>query len=186
MTRIVAGSAKGRRLEVPKSGTRPTAERIREAMFSHLEHQGVVAGATVIDLYAGSGALGLEAASRGAEMVYLVEKSGAAATICRRNAQHAGLSENVKVLVESGQTFLEGTITPCDLIVADPPYDLPETQITNLCAAVVRHLRPQGIFVLERAARSPEPTWPAELVAYNHKKYGDSVVWYCEIAQSVN
>ena len=94
MTRIVSGAAGGRTLQVPKRGTRPTSERVREALFSRLEHLGVVTDARVLDLYAGSGALGLEAACRGARAVTLVDASREAADVCRRNvtAIHTGSS----------------------------------------------------------------------------------------------
>ena len=91
MTRIVAGRAGGRGLAVPTSGTRPTSDRVREALFSRLDHDGAVAGATVWDLYAGSGALGLEAASRGAREEVLVEAARQAAGVCRRNVVTLGL-----------------------------------------------------------------------------------------------
>lgn len=182
MTRIVAGSAKGRRLEVPKSGTRPTSERTREALFSHLDHQGVLVGATVLDLYAGSGALGLEAASRGAGRVYLVEKHPAAAKICRQNAKNAGLNSVVEVVSGAVLTYLSDNKTPVELVLADPPYDISEDEITQLCSLVSDLLTEDGIFVLERAKRNPEPTWPEGLTPYASKKYGDTVVWYCEKA----
>lgn len=182
MTRIVAGSAKGRRLEVPKSGTRPTSERTREAVFSHLEHQGVIAGATVLDLYAGSGALGLEAASRGAGRVYLVEKHPAAAKLCRLNAKNIGLGGSVEVVTAAVLPFLNDNSLPVELIFADPPYDIDEAEVTELCRRVSGLLTEDGIFILERAKRNPEPTWPEGLLPYVSKKYGDSIVWFCEKA----
>lgn len=95
MTRIVAGSAKGRTLAVPKSGTRPTSERVREALFSRLDHMNVLEGATVLDLFAGTGALGLEALSRGAARATLVEKASAAARVATANVRATGLSARV-------------------------------------------------------------------------------------------
>ena len=93
MTRIVAGAMGGRRIEVPRSGTRPTSERVREALFARLDHYGVLDGARVLDLCAGSGALGLEAASRGAGDVTLVDSSRTATDTCRRNIRALGLNE---------------------------------------------------------------------------------------------
>ena len=95
MTRIVAGSAKGRTLAVPKSGTRPTSERVREALFSRLDHMNVLDGAVVLDLYAGTGALGLEALSRGAATATLVEKAAGAARVATSNVRSTGLSARV-------------------------------------------------------------------------------------------
>ena len=91
MTRIVAGSVGGRRIEVPRRGTRPTSERVRESLFGRLEHYGALDGARVLDLCAGSGALGLEAASRGAGEVVLVDSSRAAVAVCRANIRALGL-----------------------------------------------------------------------------------------------
>ena len=103
MTRIVAGRAGGRSLKVPPKGTRPTSDRVREAMFSRLEHYDVVDGARVLDLFAGSGALGLEAASRGAAAVVLVDASRQAADVCRANAATTGLTAVVTVVVDRAE-----------------------------------------------------------------------------------
>lgn len=108
MSRIVAGQAGGRLLRVPAKGTRPTSERVREAVFSRLEHTGAVAGARVLDLYAGSGALGLEAMSRGADGAVLVESGKDAARICRANAAALGLAARVEVVAARVETFLGG------------------------------------------------------------------------------
>src|SRR5699024_8922034 len=109
VTRIVAGTAGGRALTVPKGATRPTSERVREALFSRLEHQGVVDGARVLDLYAGSGALGLEAASRGAAAVTLVDSARPAAAACRRNAATLGLTQ-VQVVAATVRSYLTGEL----------------------------------------------------------------------------
>ncbi|KAE8764411.1 16S rRNA (guanine(966)-N(2))-methyltransferase RsmD [Georgenia thermotolerans] len=138
MTRIVAGSAGGRTLQVPRNGTRPTSERVREALFSRLEHLGVVGGARVLDLYAGSGALGLEAASRGAARVTLVESAKAAAQLCRRNAGALGLGDRVDVVAAKVQTYLAGPppagAAPADLVLLDPPYDVTEEDLAAVLA----------------------------------------------------
>lgn len=183
MTRIVAGAAGGRTLQVPRSGTRPTSERVREALFSRLEHLGVVDGARVLDLYAGSGALGLEAASRGAVRVTLVEAARAAADLCRRNA--AGLALEADVVAARVQTYLAGPGSPADLVLLDPPYDVDEDDL-GAVLALLGHgwLAPGAVVVVERARRSPEPRWPGPLEPMGPRTYGDTVVWFAEATVS--
>lgn len=186
MTRLVAGSAGGRTLVVPGGATRPTSERVREALFSRLEHEGLLDGTRVLDLYAGSGALGLEAASRGAAAVVLVDAGREAARACRRNVGSTGLAgvevreapvERV-LAAEPGPPLAEGA----DLVLLDPPYDVAEDALAAVLAALVerRWLAPDAVVVVERAKRSPEPTWPEGLSRYASRKYGDTVVWFAE------
>lgn len=179
MTRIVAGRAGGRGLQVPGAGTRPTSDRVREALFSRLEHAGVVAGATVWDLYAGSGALGLEAASRGAREVVLVESARQAAGVCRRNADTLGLP-GVDVVGQRVAQFLAHAEGPVDLVLIDPPYDLPEPELAETLAAVVTHLAAAAVVVVERSVRTPEPTWPDGMAGVADKRYGETVLWFAE------
>jgi 16S rRNA (guanine966-N2)-methyltransferase len=179
VTRIVAGVAGGRTLAVPKRGTRPTSERVREALFSRLEHLDVVDGARVLDLYAGSGALGLEAASRGAVSVVLVESAREAAEACRRNAATLGLT-GVTVAAERVERFVERPGGPADLVTIDPPYDVDETALAAVIAAVAPRVSAQGVVVVERSSRSPEPTWPATLTRFDRRAYGETVVWFAE------
>ena len=103
----MAGTVGGRRIEVPRSGTRPTSERVREALFARLDHYGVLDGARVLDLCAGSGALGLEAASRGAADVTLVDSSRRAVAVCRRNIRSLGLA-GVRAVTARATAFLAG------------------------------------------------------------------------------
>ncbi|TRW45840.1 16S rRNA (guanine(966)-N(2))-methyltransferase RsmD [Georgenia yuyongxinii] len=193
MTRIVAGSAGGRTLQVPRNGTRPTSERVREALFSRLEHLGVVDGACVLDLYAGSGALGLEAASRGAEHVTLVEAAKPAADLCRRNAAALGLGGRVDVVAAKVQAYLAGAPTTAQLVLLDPPYDVTEDDLAGVLARLageadgagpdgVAHgwLASDAVVVVERSKRSPEPTWPAGLRRAGRRAYGDTVMWFAE------
>ena len=185
MTRIVAGSAGGRTLQVPRSGTRPTSERVREALFSRLEHLGVVDGARVLDLYAGSGALGLEAASRGAAHVTLVEAAKPAADLCRRNAAQLGLG-GVDVAAARVQTFLSSApgAAPADLVLLDPPYDVTEDDLAGVLAQLGDGgwLAADAVVAVERSRRSPEPAWPATLARLGERRYGDTVVWFAEPA----
>ncbi|WP_366180079.1 16S rRNA (guanine(966)-N(2))-methyltransferase RsmD [Actinomyces timonensis] len=186
MTRIVAGSAGGRRLEVPVSGTRPTSERVREALFSRLEHLGVVEGARVLDLCAGSGALGLEAASRGAVEVVLVDSARGAVTACRRNACSLGLA-GVRAVRASAAGYLAGVAgAPVDLVLIDPPYGMDAAGLDAILAPLAREEDPwlaeASVVVVERAARSGEPEWPAGLRRFASKRYGETTVWFAEPA----
>ncbi len=178
MTRIVAGSAGGRTLVVPKGATRPTSERVREALFSRLESRGVVDGAHVLDLYAGSGALGLEAASRGAASVTLVDSAKPAAAACRRNAAGLGLG-GVEVVAASVRSFLSGEpTTRYDLVLVDPPYDVAQEALGEVLAQLPDRLAEDAVVVVERSRRSPGPPWPPALEATDERRYGDTVLWF--------
>ncbi len=183
MTRIVAGSAGGRTLQVPARGTRPTSERVREALFSRLEHLDVVAGAHVLDLYAGSGALGLEAASRGAAAVTLVESSKPAADVCRHNAAVLGLGSRVTVVGDRVERFVDRVPpAPWRLVLLDPPYDVGEETLAGVLAGLVGRLEEGAAVVVERSTRSPEPTWPAGLTRFDQRRYGETTLWLAEPA----
>lgn len=183
MTRIVAGTVGGRTLAVPRAGTRPTSERVREALFSRLEHLDVVDGARVLDLYAGSGALGIEAASRGAAHVTLVESARDAADVCRRNVTTLGLTATVQVVAERAERFAQRpTVAPWDLVLIDPPYDLAEDGLAAVLAGVSAALSAHAVVVVERGSRTPEPTWSAALTLLDRRAYGDTVMWFAEPA----
>ncbi len=173
--------AGGRTLQVPGAGTRPTSDRVREALFSRLEHEGVLVGATVWDLYSGSGALGLEAASRGARAVVLVEVAKEAVAVCRRNVAALGL-RGVRVVAQRVAAFVGQASGPVDLVLIDPPYDVPEPDLAAVLAGLAPHLAPAAVVVVERSVRSPEPTWPAGLARVGEKRYGETVLWFAEPA----
>lgn len=179
VTRIVAGAAGGRSLRVPPRGTRPTSDRVREALFSRLDHAGVLEGARVLDLYAGSGALGLEAASRGAVDVVLVDSARAAAQVCRQNAGALGLP-GVQVVAEKVLPYLRrpGPRPGVDVALLDPPYDLPEADLADVLDALVPHLADDAVVVVERDARTPEPVWPPALQRTGERRYGETVLWF--------
>ncbi|MEJ5945384.1 16S rRNA (guanine(966)-N(2))-methyltransferase RsmD [Pseudokineococcus basanitobsidens] len=187
MTRLVAGTAGGRTLLVPRgSATRPTSERVREALFSRLEHAGLLERTRVLDLYAGSGALGLEAASRGAAAVVLVESGREAARACRRNAVGTGLP-GVEVREAPVERVLAVPPTPplaggADLVLLDPPYDLAEPELAGVLGALVARgwLAPAAVVVVERSSRAPEPGWPDGLARSASKRYGETVVWFAD------
>ncbi|MHA7132484.1 16S rRNA (guanine(966)-N(2))-methyltransferase RsmD [Oerskovia turbata] len=180
MTRIVAGSVGGRSLQVPPKGTRPTSDRVREAIFSRLEHYGVLEGAYVLDLYAGSGALGLEAASRGARRVVLVDAARAAAEVCRVNVKALGLT-TVQVVQEKAEKYVQSApSTTWDLVLIDPPYDVSEAVVAELLRqlATTSALVEDAVVVVERSTRSPEPTWPDGWELLARKDYGETAVYY--------
>lgn len=181
--RIVAGRAGGRVLTVPGKGTRPTSDRVREALFARLEHLDALDGARVLDLFAGSGALGLEAVSRGAAEAVLVEASAAAAAVCRRNVAAVGLPE-VTVVAERVLPYLRRSAGSghVDLVLVDPPYDLTEEALADVLAALAPRLSAAAVLVVERSARSPEPTWPDGTVRFDSRRYGETTVWFAEPA----
>lgn len=166
----------------PGRGTRPTADRTREGLFSTVESLVPLAGARVLDLYAGSGAVGLEAASRGAAGVTLVERDRAALTTLRRNVAELGLA-GVRVVAAPVERYVGVPLAdepPYDLVFADPPYELAADRL----AAVLTDLAAGGwladgaIAVVERAARDADWVWPDPLVAERRRAYGEGVLWY--------
>lgn len=181
MTRIVAGSVGGRRLSVPKGElTRPTSDRVREAVFGALEARGLLHGATVLDLYAGSGALALEAISRGAASAVLVDSSREAVDVARQNVAALTL-QRVTVVLNSVQRYLSGqTVAPASLVFADPPYGLGQDELGELLGLLISRgwLAPGGRLVLERASRSAEPPWPEGIDRLDVRRYGDTAVWH--------
>ncbi|WP_167139112.1 16S rRNA (guanine(966)-N(2))-methyltransferase RsmD [Diaminobutyricimonas sp. TR449] len=184
MTRIIAGFAGSLSLAVPPSGTRPTSDRVREAIFSALQARDVLEGARVLDLYAGSGALGLEAASRGARHVTLVERSFGAAQICRRNAAliqkqaPKGATLTIEVSGSPVHAFLSGSERTWDVVLIDPPYDLSNVALVHMLEVLVPRLDDEAIVMLERSSRDPEPAWADGLVLDRRKDYGDTALYW--------
>jgi 16S rRNA (guanine966-N2)-methyltransferase len=185
MPRIIAGRAGSISLDVPDSGTRPTSDRVRESLFGALESADAVQGASVLDLYAGSGALGLEAISRGAASVDLVEKSARAASILERNAakvaRSVGRDAAIRVHRSAVSSFLSIPRGPYDLVFLDPPYEVDETQVTEALSLLVPSLRSRARIVLERAARSGEPMLPEGLQHERDRRYGDTALWWLRL-----
>jgi 16S rRNA (guanine966-N2)-methyltransferase len=173
--------AKGRRLAVPARGTRPTSDRAREALFSSLGGLLDVTGSRVLDLFAGSGAVGLEALSRGATAVTFVESDRAACEVLRRNIESVGL-DGADLHRRPAATFLVtgGADEPFDLVFADPPYSLGEAPLGALLATLAdpHWLSEHAVVVVERSARGTEPQWPDTIEAVKQKRYGEGVLWY--------
>ena len=186
MPRIIAGTAKGRRLTVP-GGARPTTDQVREAAFSVIAGWAGTAaaasraldGCSFLDLYAGSGAVALEAASRGARPVCAVESDRRAATVIGRNAAAAGLP--VDVVQRTVEAFAARPVrTPFDVVWADPPYDVPDETVDALLAALAANgaLAASCLVVVERDKRSRPPAWPDGVEALANRVYGDTALHF--------
>ena len=190
MSRIVAGAAGGSVLvSVPGDGTRPTTDRVKEALFSRLESMDMLSDVRVLDLYAGSGSLGVESASRGAKSVELVEFNDKAAAVCQQNAQLVNKvlgSKVVTVQRSKVETFLarvaEAGVDQWDLVFMDPPYPLTEDELALVLSLLTPRLSAYAVVVVERSARTPEPGWPESLERFAEKKYGETRLWFAESA----
>lgn len=188
MSRIIAGSAKGRRFDAPKGDrTRPTTERTREALFSALsswfgtaaqppeEH---LEGIAVLDLFGGSGAIGLESASRGASRVVVVEGDPGTAKLIRDNAR------SVRLAVDAIAGRLPGALAQVpgkfDLVFADPPYDFDDEAMDRLLAGLLdsEALAPQALVVVERGRRSRQPAWPGAFTETWSRRYGEATLYF--------
>lgn len=181
MPRIIAGRLGGRTLTAPRGDrTRPTSERTREAIFSRLVQWNAIADARVLDLYAGSGAFGLEALSRGARESVFVEQHPGTARIITGNIRALGLRDLAEVEVAKVIPFVERAAGPFDLVFADPPYDVATADVERIAQLLVdRHLLgPGATVVLERSARDPAPQWPAELEDLGTRTYGETAVFF--------
>lgn len=177
VTRIIAGRAGGRRIAVPSAGTRPTSDRVREALFSALAADPGLDGAAVLDLCAGSGALGLEALSRGAAHALFVESDRRAAGMLRRNVAALGLP-GATVRAASAATVLHGPADRAyDVVLVDPPYATADAEVAAWLAAAARNgwLAGDAVVVVERGRGAAIP-WPPPLVGRRERRYGDTVL----------
>ncbi|MEY9925819.1 16S rRNA (guanine966-N2)-methyltransferase [Catenulispora sp. GP43] len=188
MTRIIAGAARARRLAVPPGdGTRPTGDRAREGLFSALESEfGGMSGLSVLDLFAGSGALGLEALSRGAEKVLLVEADRRVTRLIAQNIATVGLP-GARVVADRAERAVAAEVpkeAPFDLVLLDPPYAVADADVVTILTALADGgwLAPDAVAVLERSARDAEFAWPAGYEGTRTKTYGEArmnfAVWY--------
>lgn len=184
MTRIIGGTAGGRRIKAPAGDTtRPTSDRVREALFSSLEATlGSLSGLRFLDLYAGSGAIGLEARSRGAGIVTCVEHDRRTAALIRDNVRTLGFSpvEVDVVAAPVARALAQSPRAPYDITFLDPPYVLPVEDVESDLVALSQHgwLAHGALVVVERGSRSPAPTWPTGLEGERERKYGETVLWY--------
>jgi 16S rRNA (guanine966-N2)-methyltransferase len=183
VSRIVAGTYGGRRLATPAGeDTRPTSDRVREALFSSLDSAFALYGRRFADLYAGSGAVGLEAASRGASHVLLVELDPRAVRVIRENvtALRAGAVASVvpaKVSVVLANGPAGGGY---DTVFLDPPYAADESEITAVLTALAGNawVNPSGRVIVERSKRAPEPSWVEPITGERSRRYGETMLWY--------
>ncbi len=185
MTRIIAGSARGRRLRTPRGdGTRPTTDRVREALFSAWESAlGSLEGTRVLDLYAGSGAVGLEAVSRGAHEVVLVEQDRRTAGVIRDNIVDLGFRDRARVVAASVGRFLDDRAADSpayDMAFLDPPYPLPRTTLERDLMLLGERgwLAEEAIVVVERSSRTAELTWPPGYVEGRVRRYGETLLLF--------
>ncbi|MGO1907641.1 MAG: 16S rRNA (guanine(966)-N(2))-methyltransferase RsmD [Brevibacterium sp.] len=187
--RIIAGAHKGARLTSPSgANTRPTSDRVKESLFSMLDGYGVVPAANVLDLFAGSGGLGFEAMSRGAAQVDFVDSSLASIRSLQANADKLGLDHSATVHAGDVLQFLAGLPGPenpesrvFDLVFMDPPYPLGEDAVTQILRRLRTHLDMESIVVVERAARSPEPTMPDGLEVFRAKTFGETAIHFVQL-----
>ncbi len=189
--RIIAGLAKGRTLSTVAGATRPTTDRAREGLFSSLLSEfGDFTALHVLDLFAGSGAIGLEALSRGAGLVHAVEKNDGA---CRTITKNAELVERAKTPGEfhlysmSAQKFLEiPSTTQYDIVYLDPPYDFSDVELYKALVQLRAgdFLKEDAVIAVERASKSGAMKWPSGYESLRERNYGQAVIYYGKVAQN--
>ncbi|MGU3294243.1 16S rRNA (guanine(966)-N(2))-methyltransferase RsmD [Williamsia sp. M5A3_1d] len=178
--RIIAGSARGRPIVAPPAGTRPTSDRVRESVFAMLDARIDLEGTRVLDLYAGSGALGLESLSRGAVRAVFVEADATAAATIASNAARCGFSAAaVDVRRRRVETMVAATADDrFDVIFCDPPYEVDAEVVEGHLQALADNgwCAPGALVVVERSARSAQTTWPSAFTAERSRRYGETRV----------
>ncbi|MDY0812866.1 16S rRNA (guanine(966)-N(2))-methyltransferase RsmD [Kitasatospora purpeofusca] len=183
MTRVIAGAAGGRRLAVPPGrGTRPTSDKAREAMFSTLEAlRGTLNGARMLDLFGGSGAVGLEALSRGAAHVLLVEADAQAARVIRENVRTVGLP-GALVQAARAEKVVAGPPPelPYDLVFLDPPYVVTDDEVREMLITLSAGgwLAEDVLVTVERSTRGGAFGWPEGFEELRSRRYGEGTLWY--------
>ena len=184
--RIIAGNAKGRILLQPAGVTRPTSDRTREGIFSALESEiGTCEGITFLDLFSGTGAVGLEALSRGASEVVAVEKDKKAAGVCRENyelvkSSVSGKFSTLQMSVDSYLDLEQSKLLNSDVVYLDPPYEVANEVIEKVLSKVLERgiLRPDAVVIVERSSRVAPFSWPTGLLASKERKYGEGAVYF--------
>ena len=189
--RIIAGVAKGRSLSSVAGATRPTSDRAREAIFSTLTSEfGDFLGLQILDLFAGSGAMGLEALSRGASLVHCVEKDDAAAKTISTNASLVQKAQPVGVFHlfhTSAQKFVEGTPqNQYHFIYIDPPYDFSDSEISTILEKLHTNnfFKDGAVIAIERASKTAQPVWPQGYEPSRTKVYGQASIYYANYAKN--
>ncbi|MCF2528582.1 16S rRNA (guanine(966)-N(2))-methyltransferase RsmD [Yinghuangia soli] len=189
MTRVIGGAAGGRRLSVPPGeGTRPTSDRAREGLFSTLVSlRRSLHGARVLDLFAGSGAVGLEALSRGAAHALLVEADAGAVKVVRANVAALALpGAEVRAARAERLAAEPAPPEPYDVVFLDPPYVLPDADVAALLTALRENgwLTADALVTAERATRGGVFAWPPGFEEIRSRKYGEATLWYGRAARS--
>ncbi len=180
MTRVIAGSARGRQLRVPPAGVRPTGDRAREGLFNSLGSLTDLTGARVLDLYAGSGAVGLEALSRGAVEAVFVESGPRVLPVLKANLAALGLPGG-RVLAGSVPTVVDRPAPAAfDVVFADPPYAVGTDVVLRVLAALTGRgwLAPGAVVVVERSSRDAVWEWPTPLTGLRDRRYGEALLRY--------
>ncbi|MFD7238611.1 16S rRNA (guanine(966)-N(2))-methyltransferase RsmD [Streptomyces syringium] len=189
MTRVIAGTAGGRRLAVPPgTGTRPTSDRAREGLFSTWESlHGPLEGSRVLDLYGGSGAVGLEALSRGAEHALLVEADARAVRTIRDNVRAVGLP-GAEVRSGKAEQVVAGAApqSPYDVVFLDPPYAVTDAELCEILLTLRTRgwLADDALVTVERSTRGGEFPWPDGFEALRARRYGEGTLWYGRAAST--
>jgi 16S rRNA (guanine966-N2)-methyltransferase len=186
VTRIIAGAIGSLQLKPAAKATRPTSDRVKESLFAKLEAMGVIEGARVLDLFAGTGALGLECASRGATSIDLVERDRVAFGLLQQNVKGSvssfekqGISNKIQAHNLDAQRYLKSATSGFDLVFIDPPYDFPNSELELLLNLIADVLGDEGLVVVERSSRSEELVIET-LELQSSKTYGDTAVWIYE------
>ncbi|WP_052327945.1 16S rRNA (guanine(966)-N(2))-methyltransferase RsmD [Tropheryma whipplei] len=182
--RIIAGFAKSIKLEAPTRGIRPTTERVRESLMSSLQARMLLKDAVVIDCFAGTGALGLEAVSRGARVLHLIDKSAKAFKACKKNADRVkAFCEHAQIHVHKANvtTFLKSSLqhtTRASLVFLDPPYDYPPHKLEEMFIHLLHWINEDTVVILETDRANGTPPVGDALKVTEQKQYGHSVVWW--------
>lgn len=183
MSRIISGLLGSLRLKGAAKATRPTSDRVKESLFSQLESLDAIEGSIVLDLFAGTGALGLEAISRGAQSAVLVEKDSTAFSVLGQNVEIAknaltnqGLTKPIEVRKVSSEKYLSSQKTNFDLVFLDPPYEYETSKLMSLISELATHLNPKAVVVVERSSREPQLPERSDLETISYKTYGDTSI----------
>lgn len=187
MTRIIGGLIGSRKLASPAKSTRPTSDRVRESLFNSLESGNHIQGQRVLDLYAGTGALGLEALSRGAKSALLVESNRQAAAVCIKNARmvqdaihEEGEDVSASVKIQTVEKFLEANRDDFGLVFIDPPYDVSNMDLEKNLEALLENLTAESLVLVERSTRGGELISP-HYTNIDKKTYGDTVIYWLKM-----
>ncbi|VAW07665.1 16S rRNA (guanine(966)-N(2))-methyltransferase [hydrothermal vent metagenome] len=175
VVRIIAGTKKSLRIDAPKGTvTRPMTDRMRESLFSSLASR--IPQARVADLFAGSGSIGLEALSRGAESVVFVEANRDVVRVLRSNVERIGLGGSI--VAATVESFLSTTHDGYDLVFVDPPYPMEDADVDRIVNQVARILADDGLVILHRRFDQPKPVTTLSIM--HERRYGDAVIWRFE------